>query len=156
MPIDRFAELAIPELEKQGISVQDKSEDYVRKALDTCREKIKTFSEITEFAKSYFVSTVGIDADLKTQQFTADLKPTLEAVRQSIADQDPFEADELSAMIKDLTKTLGVKMGKILLPTRLALTGSKSGPDLFPLMVVLGKEECLKRLDAAMNWINVD
>ncbi len=156
MAMDRFAELAIPELEKQGISVQDRPTDYVRKALDTCREKIKTFSEITEFAKSYFVSTVEIDADLKTQQFTADLKPTLEAVRQAIADQDPFEADELSAMIKELTKTLGVKMGKILLPTRLALTGSKSGPDLFPLMVVLGKEECLKRLDAAMNWINVD
>ncbi len=150
----RLAELARPELEKQGAQLEGRSSEYIESALDTCREKIKNFSEIYSFAQAYFVDSVQIDPELKTQTFNADLKPILNALRQAIAEQDPFESGELAARVKSLTKELGVKMGKVMLPTRLALTGSKTGPDLYPLMVVLGREECLKRLDAALNWID--
>lgn len=152
MPIARFVELARPELEKAGANLSDRSADYIESALDTCREKIKNFSELYPFAQSYFVEAVELAPDLKEQQFTPELKPILEALRGAIAGQDPFEAEALATRVKELTKELGIKMGKVMLPARLALTGSKTGPDLYPLMVVLGREECLKRIDTALTW----
>jgi glutamyl/glutaminyl-tRNA synthetase len=57
-----------------------------------------------------------------------------------------FTADAIQNLYKPLSKELGVKAGALVLPTRVALTGSKVGPSLYHLMDVLGKERVLDRL----------
>ena len=45
---------------------------------------------------------------------------------------------------------LGMKLGPFLGPVRMAITGSKVSPPLMESMLVLGKDETLKRLDNAI------
>ena len=42
-----------------------------------------------------------------------------------------------------------LKTGKLAQPLRAALSGSNASPSLFEVMVVLGKDETLARIDAA-------
>ncbi len=49
----------------------------------------------------------------------------------------------------------GISAGEIIHPTRLALTGLGSGPSLFVMMELLGKEICLRRLQKAINTLPV-
>jgi len=42
----------------------------------------------------------------------------------------------------------GCKLGQVAQPLRAALTGRATSPGLFDVMAVLGREECLARLDA--------
>ena len=48
---------------------------------------------------------------------------------------------------------LGLKNGQVLWPIRVALSGLEKSPNFATLMVYLGKEEVLKRLDFALNKI---
>ena len=45
-------------------------------------------------------------------------------------------------------------LGKVIHPTRLALTGRTVSPGLFDAMLLLGKEKTLKRIKDAIIFIN--
>lgn len=46
-----------------------------------------------------------------------------------------------------------MKAGKLIHPTRLALTGKTVGPSLFHLMEFVGKERTLARIEKALEFI---
>jgi glutamyl-tRNA synthetase len=52
--------------------------------------------------------------------------------------------------MKSTASNLGVKVGTLVHPTRLAVTGSNVGPSLYHLLEVLGKEKVLARIDRAL------
>jgi len=55
--------------------------------------------------------------------------------------------------LKATAAALGVKVGALVHPTRLAITGSNAGPSLYHLLEILGKEKVLARLDRALNQL---
>jgi glutamyl-tRNA synthetase len=63
---------------------------------------------------------------------------------------DEFNVAEIEAALKRTAAMLGVKVGAIVHPTRLAVTGSNVGPSLYHLLEVLGKEKVVARIDRAL------
>ena len=53
--------------------------------------------------------------------------------------------------MKATAASLGVKVGALVHPTRLAVTGSNAGPSLYHLLEILGKEKVLARVDRALQ-----
>ena len=84
---------------------------------------------------------------LPTQNVIAQLK----AVRDAFSALEKFDATEIEATLKTTAANLGVKVGAIVHPTRLAVTGSNIGPSLYHLLEVLGKEKVLTRIDRALT-----
>ena len=58
---------------------------------------------------------------------------------------------EIETTLKSTAANLGVKVGAIVHPTRLAVTGSNVGPSLYHLLEVLGKEKVIARIDRALS-----
>jgi glutamyl-tRNA synthetase len=63
---------------------------------------------------------------------------------------EKFDAAEIEGALKSAAAKLGIKLGAIVHPTRLAVTGSNVGPSLYHLLEVLGKEKALARIDHAL------
>jgi glutamyl-tRNA synthetase len=53
--------------------------------------------------------------------------------------------------LKGTAAKLGVKVGAVVHPTRLAVTGSNAGPSLYHLLEILGQARVLARIDAALE-----
>src|SRR2546430_6561717 len=83
--------------------------------------------------------------------FTAENKPRLKAVRDAFSALQRFDAAEIETTLKITAANLGVKVGAIVHPTRLAVSGSNIGPSLYHLLEVLGKEKVLARIDRALS-----
>jgi glutamyl/glutaminyl-tRNA synthetase len=47
----------------------------------------------------------------------------------------------------------GIKAGELIHPVRLALTGRKASPGIFETMELIGRDECVLRLQKAMEFI---
>jgi glutamyl/glutaminyl-tRNA synthetase len=73
------------------------------------------------------------------------------AVRDSLSSLEKFDAAEIENALKTTAATLGVKLGAIVHPTRLAATGSPVGPSLYHLLEVLRKEKVLTRIERALS-----
>ena len=56
----------------------------------------------------------------------------------------------LEPALKNVAGELGVKAGVLVHPARLAGTGNTSGPSLYHLLEILGREKVLQRIDAAL------
>ena len=146
----KFHELGVVRLNLTGVNLDKFSEQYVRGALQTCKGKINTFDELPAYCGFYFTDDFDYDPQSATKQFTRESKPRLKAVRDSLSSLEKFEIAEIETTLKSTAGNLGVKLGAIVHPTRLALTGSTVGPSLYHLLEVLGKEQVLARIDRAL------
>jgi glutamyl-tRNA synthetase len=146
-----FHDLAVKELRAHGVNIDNFSDDYTRAALQTCQGKINTFDELPAYCGFYFTDNFEYNPESVAKHFTPENKPRLQTVREAFARIDQFTADEIERTMKSTAANLGLKLGAIVHPTRLALTGSNAGPSLYHLIEVLGKEKVLARMDRAVT-----
>ena len=150
LPDDRFYELSVHALAKAGIDTNQFDIKYVKAALDTCKGKIKTFSELAGYGGFYFKDEIAYDSEAAKKSFLPENKPRLERLRDAFAKADPFNAATLETTLKSTAKELGVKAGVLVHPVRLAVTGNPSGPSLYHLLEVMGKEKAMGRIEKAL------
>jgi glutamyl-tRNA synthetase len=148
-----FYDLAVARLKSSGAELGEFPEEYVRAALQTCKGKINTFDELPAYCGFYFTEDFDYNPEGVAKHFTAENKPRLTAVRDALSATEKFDADNIEATLKSTAKRLGVKVGAIVHPTRLAVTGSNVGPSLYHLLEVLGKEKVIPRIDRALHFL---
>ena len=153
MSNERFCELSVQALGFAGIQTAGYAPEYVRAAFDTCKQKVKLFSEVKTFGAFYFKDTVELTPEVIEKDFPASVKPFLVKLRENFAALGTFSADAIGASIKSTAGELSVPMGAAVHPTRLAITGSTVGPSLYHAIEVLGKDRVVARLDAAVAKI---
>ena len=61
-----------------------------------------------------------------------------------------FDAAAVEAALSPLPEALGVKPGRLYQPIRVAITGTTVSPGIFESLAVLGREQALERIDAAV------
>ena len=147
---DRFQQLATEALGKAGVDLSQFPPAYVRAALETCKGKFRTFSELPAYCGFYFTDDFTYNPEGVAKHFTAENKPRLMAVREAFAALDNFDAANLETTLKETAARFGLKVGALVHPTRLAVTGSNAGPSLYHLLEILGKEKVLTRIDRAL------
>jgi glutamyl-tRNA synthetase len=145
-----FHDLAVKELRAGGVKIDDYSDEYIRAALETCQGKINTFDELPAYCGFYFSDDLEYNPESVAKHFTVENRPRLQAVRDAFAKIDNFIANEIEKTMKSTAANLTVKVGAIVHPTRLAVTGSNAGPSLYHLLEILGKDKVLGRIDRAL------
>ncbi|MGI9087896.1 MAG: glutamate--tRNA ligase [Chthoniobacterales bacterium] len=151
---ERFYQLSENALARAGIDTQKFPADYIHAALDTCIGKFKTLAELPPYCGFYFREDFPYNEESVAKHFTTENKPPLEAVRAAFATATPFDAANLETRLKATAAQLGVKVGALVHPTRLAVTGSNAGPSLYHLLEILGPNKVIARIDRALAQID--
>ena len=146
-----FYALALTKLKSSGVKIDNYPKEYVRAALQTCKGKINMFDELLAYCGFYFTDDFDYNPEGVGKHFTAENKPRLKAVRDALSALQRFDATEIETTLKTTAANLGVKVGAIVHPTRLAVSGSNIGPSLYHLLETLGKEKVLARIDRALS-----
>jgi glutamyl-tRNA synthetase len=153
MDKERYHRLGREALEKAGINLAPFTPAYVKAALDTCQEKVKLFTDIPPFIDFYFREVTEYEPE-GLKHFTPENKPRLQRLRDAFAKLSAFDAASLEAALKSVGAELGVKVGVLVHPLRVACTGKSIGPSLYHLMEILGRDKVLERLDKAIARIS--
>lgn len=147
---ERFEAFARQALANAGVDLSSFSAEYIRAAVETCKGKFRTFNELPAYGGFYFKDDFDYNPEGVTKHFIPENKPRLIAMREAFAALQSFDANSLETTLKATAGRLGVKVGALVHPTRLAVTGSNAGPSLYHLLEILGKEKVLTRLDRAL------
>ncbi len=149
MAPDRFYEMSVHTLARAGVDTNQFPTAYVKAALDTCMGKVRIFTELPAYGGFYFTDKVALDAEALAA-LPPEARERLKKLRDAYASLAEFTAANLEATLKETAKALGVKNGVLVHPARFACTGKPSGPSLYHLLEVLGKDRVLARMDAAL------
>jgi glutamyl-tRNA synthetase len=95
---------------------------------------------------TYPDSTLMVPKKMSAEQAAVILRRGAEIISKA----EPFDTPTLEAAFRAAAESAEVKVGPFLQPFRVALTGKTVAPPLFESMVVLGREETLRRLGNAL------
>jgi glutamyl-tRNA synthetase len=139
LPPEEYADRVVAYLREQG---SEWPEERVRAAAGIVQEKIGRLDEFADFAGFLF-------HDVEPDPALLDGR-ILSAAAESLEATDPWSADEIEASLKELCDALGEKPRTVYGPIRVAVTGSRVSPGLYESLELLGKDESLARLRAAV------
>ncbi|MEQ1842067.1 MAG: glutamate--tRNA ligase, partial [Verrucomicrobiales bacterium] len=135
---------AAPFLSRAGI---DPTDTRVPAALELARDRAQLLSEIPGVIATIFSDTVTYDdASIAKVREKEELPQVISALADGIAGTSEWTVDGIKSAITEAAGKIGLKMGALMLPCRVAVMGSTTGADLVPVLVLLGKEEVVKRL----------
>jgi glutamyl-tRNA synthetase len=128
-------------------------EGYVGGVLPLVQERAKTLVEVVELTRFFFVDQPDYEPGLLIGK-NMDGELTLQALKASqekLKRLSAFDAESLEGVLRPLAAELGLKTGQLFGTLRVAVTGRTAAPPLFQTMAVLGKERCLRRIEAALT-----
>jgi glutamyl-tRNA synthetase len=115
------------------------------------RERARTMKEMAQNSRYFFAADIELDAKAATKFLTATEAPALEEVRKQLGALTDWSAPSIHASLNGLAAQLGVGLGKIAQPLRVAVTGSSVSPPIDSTLALLGRERTLARLDAGIE-----
>ena len=122
----------------------DWDEQLVRRTVPIVQEKIERFGQYPDFAGFFF-------HDVHPHAALLDGRESIvEAAREELARVEPFDTERIEAALRALAERLELSPRQAFEPIRIAVTGSKVSPGLFESLELLGKDETLRRLSAAV------
>jgi glutamyl-tRNA synthetase len=144
----RLAALATPFIARAGLAVPA---DAARLAamLETLRERAKTLVELVEAGRFYFERPRHYDAAARAKYLASDGARRLELMARRLEVLEPFTAEAIERLVRELAAELSLKLVDLAQLARLAVTGRTASPPIFQVLALLGRDEALARLRAA-------
>ena len=142
--------------EKYGIEVDARREDILH-AIEFVRTRARTTTKVA------WQTAVRLDASYIEREAKADkmISKDPEGFRDALdqaatlldgLDDEAWSPEQLDTALRGLAERLDLKVGKIMQPIRIALTGQTVSEAVNDLLVVVGREESLQRIRAAQKW----
>jgi glutamyl-tRNA synthetase len=153
--VDVLWPLVEPELRRRELDPDKYPRERVLLAVEINRERARTTHEIAERAAVRLDRRFMVRDDPKAQQLIAKdpevFAMALEAAGRHLATvpESQWEPDHLESELRGLAESLGLAVGKLFQPIRVALTGTTVSEPVNVLLYVVGKEESLVRMEAA-------
>ena len=145
-PPSQLASQLQPMAKNMGLVATD---EYLAKIVELVRDRVHKLHEVLPFADYMFHAPTSYEAEYKAKFWTPDLAEPFRALITHLQNCD-FTADGINAAAKDFSKESGIKSGVVMNVLRLMVTGKSVGASMIHTMEILGKEESVKRVNAAL------
>ena len=153
MDDEKFYEMALPYLKEVITRDLDfhKIAAMVKTRIEVfpdIKDHVDFFEKVPEYETSMYVHKKMKTNEETSLQVLREVQPLLEA-------QEDFSNDALFEMLSAYAKEHGYKVGYVMWPIRTALSGKQMTPaGATEILEVLGKEESLVRIQAAIDKLN--
>lgn len=134
-------------------SEADQEKEYLLTVIRLLKVRSRRVTELAQKAEYFFNDPVDFDAKAARKHFKPESSGRLRRILDGIEELKEFNALTIEALFRELVETLGVSGGKLIHPTRLAVSGVSSGPGLFEILETLGRDVVKRRLSRALDMI---
>ena len=114
------------------------------------RERVQTLKEMAEKAQVWYLPLEHYDEAAVAKHLKPAAAAPLSKARELLAALPEWNAEAVSAALHEVATALELGMGKVAQPLRVAITGTQVSPDIGHTVYLAGREQALKRIDAAL------
>lgn len=129
-------------------AMENKSDNALQTIIGMVKERASFAQELIGLSAYFFADPTEYDQKALKKQWKENTPQILEALLEIIEAQADFSSASLELSIKTYITAEELSFGAVMPPLRLALVGALSGPHVFDIMEVLGKDSCIKRIKA--------
>ena len=114
------------------------------------RDRVQTLKDMAERAAVWYQPLAHYDDAAVAKHFKAEARGPLAAARERLAALAEWDVEAISAALHATAEALGLGMGKVAQPLRVAITGTQVSPDIAHTVYLAGQAEAIARIDAAL------
>jgi len=149
LPDEEFEAMAFRKIEKAGI---DAEPEYAQKVFALIRSRVKTVDDIAPMVGYFFSDEYAFDEKAVSKKLQKDgVADTLTKVKEIFESLEIFDEASTDKALHEFVEQSGLGFGAVMAPVRIAVSGVQSGPDLFPLLAVLGRHRVIDRIDKTIG-----
>jgi glutamyl-tRNA synthetase len=146
----RVAEGLAWHLDRIGVHVA--SSPPLEKVVEVLRERSKTLVDMAQGSRFFYEETLTYDPKAVDKHFKPESAAAIWNLRDRLAALSEWTAPAIHSAIMELAQELGIKLGDIAQPLRVALSGTSVSPPIDITVELLGKARTLSRMDQALNF----
>ena len=151
LPMADLIEHAKPYFIDAGIAIDDQAR--LAAVIDAQRTRAKTLIEMAEKSLPFFGEFSGFDESAAKKHLRPVVATPLRDLRERLTTVEPWDCETLHALVETIAAAHEMKLGKIAQPLRVAVTGSAASPSIDVTLHLVGREQCLSRLERALAYI---
>ena len=125
-------------------------ESYLTQVVSLLKERATFVADFWELGHYFFVAPTEYDKKASKKAWKEGTTAIMNDLKEVIQNTTDFTSENLEKEVKAWINNSELGFGKVLMPFRLSLVGSMSGPHVFDIAAMIGKEETLKRIDSAI------
>jgi glutamyl-tRNA synthetase len=132
--------------ERLGFDHDDTRRSILRTAMPALKPRAANLNELTE-ASGFLFAARPLSVEEAAQPLLAGEAPALLSRLHTALDAvHNWDTETTEAVVRSVAEDAGVKLGQVAQPLRVALTGRKTSPGIFDVLVLLGRAESLARI----------
>lgn len=133
----------------ENINIHDVNVEAVFRLLQPRLHRLKEFFTIGYY---FFTDELNYDADEINKKWSPEAGELLHKIAEALKNTEPFTAENISMVVKELISASGIKMGVIMPLIRAGLTGTIQGADVFEIAAILGSGRTIERFAKMAGW----
>ena len=142
-----------PFLAERGIDPAEGGGPALEAVVSAQRERAKTLVEMADNSLFFYRRPEGYDEKAAKKNFKPEATGVLERVKAGLTALETWEAAPIHEVVHGVAEALETGLGKVAQPLRVAVSGGPVSPPIDITLELLGRDETLARIDAAVAWI---
>ncbi|PKL82994.1 MAG: glutamate--tRNA ligase [Ignavibacteriae bacterium HGW-Ignavibacteriae-3] len=142
------------EILNSKFSNQNYSDSYLLEVITAMKERVSFVKDYLEKSPYFFEAPNNYDEAAVQKNWKAETPAMLLKLHDEFEKLVNPSKDDFENALAKVAEELNAGKGKLIHPLRLAVSGMSTGPGVFDIVLLLGKDEVLKRIKSAVQKIN--
>jgi glutamyl-tRNA synthetase len=147
----KLAPLLLPFIRERGHDIVER--EKLNKIIGNLQGRSKTLMEMTDQAEFFFQGEIEYDGEAAKKFLRSEVIDVFDELIEGFRGMETMTEVGIESLFRGVIERRKIKLGKVAQPVRVALTGRTVSPGLFEVIGILGKDQTIKRLEAASAFI---
>jgi glutamyl-tRNA synthetase len=156
MPIEQLAAAVLPLLVEQHLwAAGTPASEWLLRLLELLRPRAKRLTDFVDQARPFLLETVEYEEEARAKHLAVPrLTDHVRALVQALREVMPFDEQHVEAAVRRTAEQQDIKAAPLIHATRVAVTGRTASPGIFEVLVLLGRDRTVARLEDLASFLS--
>ena len=154
LPDQQLAELFKPVLKANGVDPEAFSDEYIARAVGLVKSRINFVKDLWEHSRFFFVAPTEYEEKSVRKRWNEDTPRIMGELIEVLKQLPDFSAATAEPIVLKWIADKEYHLGNVMNAFRLAVVGECKGPHMFDITELLGRDETIARIEAAVKALD--
>ena len=141
------------QLQLSGLDGRQYADAYLMNVIAAMRERVTFVKDFVEKSPYFFQAPIQYDADTVKKRWKQESPVQLKELAMEFSRMQETKKEDFEAALHRAAASMKITNSDLIHPLRLAVSGMGSGPGLFDILSIIGKEETIARINSAIERV---
>ncbi len=141
------------ELQKSKFKDQNYTDEYLLLIIEAMKERVSFVKEFIDNCTYFYEAPTDYEQKSIDKNWKPETPEQLKKLIEEFSKLDNPDKEAFEHALSKVAEDLQIGKGKLIHPLRLAVSGQSTGPGMFDILFILGKDEVIKRIKRAIELI---